>query len=74
MATAPTSDEFSSIHGLESRSAGDMGTAPPTTRVTSTPDEDQRNRLMIFGAHVIVYSNDAAADRAFFRTFSGFHR
>ena len=27
---------------------------------------------MIFGAHVIVYSNDAAADRAFFRDVLGF--
>jgi catechol 2,3-dioxygenase-like lactoylglutathione lyase family enzyme len=27
---------------------------------------------MIFGAHVIVYSNDAAADRAFFREVLGF--
>jgi catechol 2,3-dioxygenase-like lactoylglutathione lyase family enzyme len=28
--------------------------------------------LMIFGAHVIVYSKDAAADRAFFREVLGF--
>jgi catechol 2,3-dioxygenase-like lactoylglutathione lyase family enzyme len=27
---------------------------------------------MIFGAHVIVYSKDAAADRAFFRDILGF--
>ena len=27
---------------------------------------------MIFGAHVIVYSNDAQADRAFFRDVLGF--
>jgi catechol 2,3-dioxygenase-like lactoylglutathione lyase family enzyme len=27
---------------------------------------------MIFGAHVIVYSRDAAADRAFFREILGF--
>ena len=27
---------------------------------------------MIFGAHVIVYSKDAAADRAFFRDVLGF--
>ena len=27
---------------------------------------------MIFGAHVIVYSNDAAADRAFFEEVLGF--
>jgi catechol 2,3-dioxygenase-like lactoylglutathione lyase family enzyme len=27
---------------------------------------------MIFGAHVIVYSRDAAADRAFFRDILGF--
>jgi catechol 2,3-dioxygenase-like lactoylglutathione lyase family enzyme len=27
---------------------------------------------MIFGAHVIVYSRDAAADRAFFRDVLGF--
>ncbi len=27
---------------------------------------------MIFGAHVIVFSNDAAADRAFFRDVLGF--
>jgi catechol 2,3-dioxygenase-like lactoylglutathione lyase family enzyme len=28
--------------------------------------------LMIFGAHVIVYSKDAEADRAFFRDILGF--
>ena len=27
---------------------------------------------MIFGAHVIVYSKDAAADRAFFKEILGF--
>ena len=27
---------------------------------------------MIFGAHVIVYSNDAAADRTFFQEVLGF--
>lgn len=27
---------------------------------------------MVFGAHVIVYSKDAAADRAFFRDILGF--
>ena len=27
---------------------------------------------MIFGAHVIVYSNDASADRAFFRDVLGY--
>jgi catechol 2,3-dioxygenase-like lactoylglutathione lyase family enzyme len=27
---------------------------------------------MIFGAHVIIYSNDAAADRAFFRDVLGY--
>ena len=27
---------------------------------------------MVFGAHVIVYSNDATADRAFFREILGF--
>ncbi|HVC76845.1 MAG TPA: hypothetical protein VND96_10060 [Candidatus Micrarchaeaceae archaeon] len=27
---------------------------------------------MIFGAHVIIYSNDAAADRAFFKEVLGF--
>jgi catechol 2,3-dioxygenase-like lactoylglutathione lyase family enzyme len=27
---------------------------------------------MIFGAHVIIYSNDATADRAFFRDILGF--
>src|SRR5437870_9024868 len=29
------------------------------------------SRFMIFGAHVIVYSNDATADRAFFRDILG---
>jgi catechol 2,3-dioxygenase-like lactoylglutathione lyase family enzyme len=29
-------------------------------------------KFMIFGAHVIVYSKDAAADRAFFRDVLGF--
>jgi catechol 2,3-dioxygenase-like lactoylglutathione lyase family enzyme len=29
-------------------------------------------KLMIFGAHLIVYSNDATADRAFLRDILGF--
>ena len=32
----------------------------------------QRTKLMIFGAHVIVYSRDATADRAFLRDILGF--
>ena len=32
----------------------------------------ERAKAMIFGAHVIVYSKDAAADRAFFRDVLGF--
>src|ERR1700730_6403022 len=32
----------------------------------------ERSEFMIFGAHVIVYSTDAAADRAFFRDVLGF--
>jgi len=28
---------------------------------------------MIFGAHVIIFSNEASADRAFFRDVLGFH-
>ena len=28
---------------------------------------------MIFGAHVVIYSKDAEADRAFFRDVLGFH-
>src|SRR6266850_1673716 len=31
-----------------------------------------RSRVMVFGAHVIVYSKDATADRAFFRDVLGF--
>jgi hypothetical protein len=31
-----------------------------------------RSKFMIFGAHVIVYSNNATADRAFFREVLGF--
>jgi catechol 2,3-dioxygenase-like lactoylglutathione lyase family enzyme len=31
----------------------------------------EENEFMIFGAHVIVYSRDAAADRAFFRDVLG---
>jgi len=34
--------------------------------------ETKRSTFMIFGAHVIVYSNDAMADRAFFRDVLGF--
>jgi hypothetical protein len=29
-------------------------------------------KLMIFGAHVVVYSKEATADRAFFREVLGF--
>ena len=32
----------------------------------------KRTKLMIFGAHVILYSKDAAADRAFLRDILGF--
>jgi hypothetical protein len=32
----------------------------------------KRSKFLIFGAHVIVYSKDAAADRAFFRDVLGF--
>ena len=32
----------------------------------------EREQIMIVGAHVIVYSKDAAADRAFFRDVLGF--
>src|SRR3984893_2020832 len=32
----------------------------------------ERSEFMIFGAHVIVYSKDPAADRAFFRDILGF--
>jgi catechol 2,3-dioxygenase-like lactoylglutathione lyase family enzyme len=32
----------------------------------------ERSTFMIFGAHVIVYSEDATADRAFFRDVLGF--
>jgi len=32
----------------------------------------ERSEFLIFGAHVIVYSKDAAADRAFFRDVLGF--
>jgi catechol 2,3-dioxygenase-like lactoylglutathione lyase family enzyme len=33
---------------------------------------EKEAKIMIFGAHVIVYSKDAAADRAFFREVLGF--
>jgi catechol 2,3-dioxygenase-like lactoylglutathione lyase family enzyme len=33
---------------------------------------DQKEGVMILGAHVIVYSQDASADRAFFRDVLGF--
>jgi catechol 2,3-dioxygenase-like lactoylglutathione lyase family enzyme len=33
---------------------------------------DPRSGPMIFGAHVIIYSKDAAADRAFFRDVLGY--
>src|SRR5260370_41093063 len=32
----------------------------------------KRSKLMMFGAHVVVYSKDATADRAFFREVLGF--
>jgi len=32
----------------------------------------KRSKFMIFGAHVVVYSKDATADRAFFREVLGF--
>src|ERR1700731_3256697 len=34
--------------------------------------EDEGSKVMIFGAHVIVYSKDGTADRAFFRDVFGF--
>jgi catechol 2,3-dioxygenase-like lactoylglutathione lyase family enzyme len=34
--------------------------------------EDEGSKVMIFGAHVIVYSKDGTADRAFFRDVLGF--
>src|SRR6266536_1603304 len=33
---------------------------------------ERKEQVMIFGAHVIVYSQDAAADRDFFRDVLGF--
>jgi catechol 2,3-dioxygenase-like lactoylglutathione lyase family enzyme len=39
------------------------------------PDSEMvegKERVMILGAHVILYSKDAAADRAFFRDILGF--
>jgi hypothetical protein len=32
----------------------------------------KRSNFVIFGAHVIVYSKDVAADRVFFREVLGF--
>src|ERR1700731_2856334 len=34
--------------------------------------EDEGSKVMIFGAHVIVYSKDGTADRAFLRDVLGF--
>src|SRR2546428_6108485 len=34
--------------------------------------KQEEQKLMIFGAHVIVYSKDATADRAFFKKVLGF--
>src|ERR1700682_6435315 len=43
----------------------------PSSQTISTCGE-KRRKFVIFGAHVIVYSKDAAADRAFFRDVLGF--
>src|SRR6267378_6030909 len=42
------------------------------TTVDAKMVEARGAKLMIFGAHVIVYSKDATADRAFFKKVLGF--
>jgi catechol 2,3-dioxygenase-like lactoylglutathione lyase family enzyme len=43
-------------------------------RIVARPatESSERSNAVIFGAHVIVYSKDATADRAFFRDVLGF--
>src|ERR1700751_1426905 len=41
-------------------------------RRQDSPTLGRGTKFMIFGAHVIVYSKDAAADRAFFQEVLGF--
>src|ERR1700694_5269824 len=43
----------------------------PSSQTISTCGEKSR-KFVIFGSHVIVYSKDATADRAFFRDVLGF--
>jgi catechol 2,3-dioxygenase-like lactoylglutathione lyase family enzyme len=44
----------------------------PGERIALVEDNGaRRSKFMIFGAHVIVYSNDATADRDFFRDVLG---
>lgn len=43
-----------------------------STRAPPRPERLPYSRGVIDGAHVIVYSRDAAADRAFFRNVLGF--
>ena len=44
----------------------------PPEEICATIGGKYKGRFMIFGAHVIVYSKDAEADRAFFRDVLGF--
>jgi hypothetical protein len=53
------------------------GTAPLSPRLARriglvNHHRSERSNSMVFGAHVIVYSKDATADRAFFRDVLGF--
>src|SRR6185312_14698200 len=41
-------------------------------RIVGRSRFNRRSKAMIFGAHVILYSQDAAADRAFFRDVLGY--
>src|SRR5436189_6320932 len=49
--------------------------AAPIRAAVDTPSlgDEQRGYAMINGAHVIIYSKDAEADRKFFKDVLGFH-
>ena len=61
---------LSAVESSVGRSSRPMNTLGPMSETWL--DGTQREPVMIFGAHVIVYSRDAPADRAFFRDVLGF--
>ena len=65
--------QFYTRYGGPSQVLPEMGPLVGGPNVLSMGMAEARGaKLMIFGAHVIVYSKDVAADRAFFSQVLGF--